>query len=60
MADAKKYLSFSNLETGQPVIAFCSVCGMKFEQAPDPEKRTDELILKVRADFEAHQCNGTF
>jgi hypothetical protein len=57
MNHSTRYLSFSNLETEQPVVAFCSACGKRFEALPEAGKRTDDLILKVRAEFEAHRCN---
>lgn len=57
MKDSENYLTFSNLETGRPVVAFCSMCGERFVAAPDPSKRTDDLILTVRAEFNAHNCS---
>jgi hypothetical protein len=57
MTYSTRYLSFSNLDTEQPVVAFCSVCGKRFEAQPEPGKRTDDLILKVRAEFESHSCS---
>jgi hypothetical protein len=56
MADEKRYLSFSNLADGQPIIATCSECGRRFEAHPETGKRIDDLILTVRAEFEAHRC----
>jgi len=58
MTDSNRYLSFSNLQTGRPVVAYCSVCDRRFEARPEADKRADDLILKVRADFDAHKCNG--
>jgi hypothetical protein len=58
MANSTRYLSFSNLETGRPVIAFCSLCGNRFEAHPQDSQRTDDLVLKIRAEFEVHVCDG--
>ncbi len=57
MSDREQYLSFSNLENDRPVVAFCSACGRRFEARPEPDKRIDDLILEVRADFDSHYCN---
>jgi hypothetical protein len=58
MADSEKYLSFSNLQNEQAVVGFCSICGERFETKPAQGKRIDDLILEVRADFDAHLCGG--
>jgi hypothetical protein len=56
MTDPERYLRFSHLENGQPVIAFCSVCGERFEVQPEADERIDDLILKARSAFDAHTC----
>jgi hypothetical protein len=58
MTYSTRYLSFSNLDTEQPIVAFCSVCGRRFEVQQETGKRIDDLILKVRAEFDAHGCNS--
>ncbi len=58
MADTpESYLSFSNLTSDEPVVAYCSVCGMRFEADPMAGKRLDEQIMKVRAEFDVHSCS---
>jgi len=59
LSDQTPYLSFSNIESDRPVVAFCSQCGKRFETAPEVAKHVDQLILDVRADFDAHQCKGS-
>jgi hypothetical protein len=58
MADAERYLSFSHIENERPVVAFCELCGKRFEAQPEAGKSVDDLILKVRAEFESHDCNS--
>jgi hypothetical protein len=56
MTGSERYLRFSQLENGQPVIAFCSVCGERFEVQPEADELIDDLILKARTAFDAHTC----
>ena len=58
MTDPEQYLSFSNLENDRPVVAFCSLCGRRFEARPEVGKGIDELIISVRADYESHSCHS--
>jgi hypothetical protein len=51
-------LHFSNLELGYPVVAFCGVCKARFEEMPKSAERTDDVLLRIRANFEAHHCKG--
>jgi hypothetical protein len=53
----QRHLRFSNLETGKPVCASCSECGKIFTAEPKGKDRTDDLLLRIRAEFEAHSCN---
>jgi hypothetical protein len=56
MAKPERYLHFSNLEIGQPVSAQCSACDRLFLREPKPGERTDDVLLDIRAEFEAHKC----
>ena len=56
MNGQKRYLQFANIETDKHIAAWCSVCGLPFTAEPKRGDRTDDLILKVRAEFEAHTC----
>jgi hypothetical protein len=51
-------LTFSKMVTGQPVTARCSVCKRVFIAKPDGPGRTDDLLLRVRAEFEQHSCDA--
>lgn len=52
----EQYLQFANIETDKPVVAWCSVCSQSFLAEPKSGDRTDDMILRVRAEFEAHDC----
>lgn len=52
-------LQFSRLEVGRPVTARCPACNRAFRAEPSNGERTDDLILRVRAEFAAHKCNDS-
>jgi len=57
MVADERYLQFDNIDMAQPDIsARCSQCGQKFRAEPKPDERVDDLLLRVRAEFEAHKC----
>ncbi len=58
MAKQDRYLQFSLIEAGRPVHGWCSVCGRQFYASPQPGERTDDVILRLRADFDRHDCKG--
>ena len=58
MAKEHRYLQFGNLEAGQLVYAQCSACDRMFLARPANEDRIDDLILRVRDEFDAHRCDG--
>jgi hypothetical protein len=51
-----RYLQFTNIEDGQKIVAWCSLCDRTFVAEPENGKSADDLILQVRADFEKHIC----
>ncbi len=53
-----RYLQFANIEERRSIVAWCSACNRRFVAEPDPGKKTDDLLLEVRADFEMHTCPG--
>ncbi|HVI06718.1 MAG TPA: hypothetical protein VND65_00345 [Candidatus Binatia bacterium] len=59
MTKERRYLQFGNLEAGELVYAQCSACDRMFLARPANEDRIDDLILRVRAEFDAHHCNGS-
>lgn len=39
-----------------PLRAFCSVCRQKFEGMPSHYETADDVILRMRAEFNKHEC----
>ncbi|MGA6982608.1 MAG: hypothetical protein WCC95_10435 [Candidatus Sulfotelmatobacter sp.] len=37
--------------------ACCSVCKRRFELTPKPGEHADDVILRMREEFEGHNCN---
>jgi len=54
----RRILHFENIFPGEPVFAECSACGKKFVEKPSPGEKTHELVLRLRAAFDAHDCHG--
>jgi hypothetical protein len=54
----ERYLRFENIETGHSVTAWCSHCDRRFIDAPQPGDHIDEVLLRMRAEYEAHDCTG--
>ena len=55
MLTAERYLHFDNIDmSGGQIVSCCIVCGMEFGDAPRPGEHVDELLLRIRASFDAH------
>jgi hypothetical protein len=52
-----RILQFENLEQGEPIESRCSLCGRVFIGEFRGNERTDNVLLRMRADFEAHDCH---
>jgi uncharacterized C2H2 Zn-finger protein len=51
------YLDFDKIDMEEPEISSrCSRCGQVFRAEPQPGERVDDVLLRMRAEFEAHQC----
>lgn len=51
-----RFLEFEKIEQGAPIEARCSDCDRLFRVSPKPGDRTDDLLLRLRAEFESHDC----
>lgn len=52
-----RYLHFSHIDMEHPNISSqCSRCGQEFSAEPKPGERVDDVLLQIRAEFEAHTC----
>jgi hypothetical protein len=57
MRNHSRYLEFSKITVGEPVVARCSICKRDFVADPRPNERMDDVILRLRAEFAAHHCH---
>jgi hypothetical protein len=56
---SKRYLHFDNLDMSEPMIsAQCSECQKQFNAVPKENERIDDLLMRIRAAYEAHICYG--
>lgn len=57
MLSKDRYLQFDNIDMQEPDISSrCSVCGLTFRTVPQGTERVDDVILRVRREYEAHKC----
>jgi hypothetical protein len=53
----KRYLHFDNIDMREPEIhARCSRCGQEFSALTKPNERVDDVLLRIRAEYDEHQC----
>jgi hypothetical protein len=53
-----RYLQFSNIDIQLPDISSqCSRCGQEFRAEPKPGERVDDVLLRIRVEFESHTCS---
>jgi hypothetical protein len=60
MAKQDRYLHFGNLDmkSGTPLKGECSVCSRPFLGNSKPGERIDEVLVRMRREFDAHICNA--
>jgi len=51
-----RYLQFSSLDSEHPITANCSVCDRRFTTEKRAEERIDDAIIRLREEFEQHEC----
>ena len=57
MVARSRYLQFDNIDMEQPdVSSRCSHCEQEFRAEPKPDERVDDVLLRIRAEFDAHKC----
>jgi hypothetical protein len=58
MLTVDRYLHFDNIDMEKPDIkSQCSRCGQAFTAEPKPGERVDDVLLRIRAEFNSHQCH---
>ena len=59
MQAVKRYLHFDNIDLEQPDISSqCSQCGETFQAGPKLGEELDDVIFRIRAEYDAHECRG--
>jgi hypothetical protein len=48
---------FEKVEKGSPVKGVCSSCSRLFITEPKAGERMDEVLLRMRGDFDGHDCH---
>lgn len=57
VAGVDRYLHFDNIDMRKPDISSqCSHCGQTFKAEPKPGERVDDVLLRIRAQFDSHLC----
>ena len=57
MTTVERYLHFDNMDMEKPDISSrCSRCGQTFKAEPKPGERVDDVLLRIRAEFNSHDC----
>jgi hypothetical protein len=56
-----RYLHFDNIDLsfGRAITACCNACGRQFVGKPIAKERTDDVVLRVRREYDAHTCELT-
>jgi hypothetical protein len=58
MSEHPRMLQFlEKMGPGSPIKGACSACRRVFVAEPKPGERTDDVLLRMRADFDAHDCH---
>jgi hypothetical protein len=57
MANRKRELEFTSMEPGQAMTARCMACRRVFRAIPRIMEKADDIVLRIREQFDAHDCN---
>lgn len=58
MSDATRtFQFFETIEQDKPIRGTCSACSRLFVAEPKEGERTDQVLLRMRAEFDAHDCH---
>ena len=53
----ERYLHFDTIDMEQPDIrSCCSLCGQEFCAVPKQHERVDDVLLRIREEYNAHEC----
>jgi hypothetical protein len=52
-----RYLHFDNIDMKKPdIMSRCTRCEQVFTAEPKPGERVDDVLLRIRAEYNAHEC----
>lgn len=55
-----RYLHFDSFDVRMPDISSrCSACGREFLAEVKPTERLEDVVQRIRDDFERHECGST-
>jgi hypothetical protein len=59
MTLGEEHLYFEHIDMEKANISsLCTRCGKQFSAEPKPGERVDDVLLRIRAEFEAHKCRA--
>jgi len=59
MTSPARYLHFDNIDMSEPVISSrCSSCAREFVANPEAGERVDEVLFRIRTEFNTHECQA--
>ena len=54
-----RYLHFDTFDLREPDISSrCSQCGQQFNATAKPTEKLEDVIDRIRAQYDAHKCEG--
>jgi len=57
MQTSGRYLHFDNIDVDLPdITSRCSRCRQSFKAEPEPGEKVDDVLLRIRGQFNSHQC----
>ena len=57
MLTPERYLHFDNIDMDLPdITSRCSQCGQSFKAKPGPGEKVDDILWRIRRQFNSHQC----
>jgi hypothetical protein len=57
MSGVRTFQFFETMEQGKPIKGACSACSKLFLAEPEPGEPVEQVLLRMRADFDAHDCH---
>jgi hypothetical protein len=55
--DTRTFQFLEKIEQGKPIKGVCSACSRLFIAESKPGERLEEVLLRMRPEFDAHDCH---